>query len=97
MECPIEMEINRSSEIQEHFTALSWGHNDQRLFVACSNVLNVLRIYKRIPSLSLLSQLVFKSHLPSSLFMKDFYLPEKIRHEISYLFTSSIKVKKLKI
>lgn len=92
-ECPIQLELSRFNDIPERFTALTWGHNDQRLFVACSNVLNVLRIFKRIPSLGLLSQLVFKSHLPCSLYIKDFILPEKIHHEIAYLFTPTIKVR----
>jgi hypothetical protein len=33
-------------------SALTWGHNDQRVFVACSNILHVLRVHKFIPSLT---------------------------------------------
>lgn len=85
------MEMDRMSSINERFTALAWGHNDQRLFVACSNVLSVVRVYKRIPTLGLLSQLVVKSYLPSAGYARAFLLPEKVRHELAYLFSSTIK------
>lgn len=81
-----------SNECEQQFSALTWGHNDQRLFVACSNTLHVLKIYKKIPTLSVLSQMSFKSHLPSPMCVRNFRLPERIKQELNDCFNSSLKV-----
>jgi hypothetical protein len=82
---------NSASEV-EPFTALSWGHDDQRLFVACSKTLHVLRVYKQIPTLSLLSQIHIKTMLTSDTGIGKFCLPEPLKDQLRYCFASTIKV-----
>jgi hypothetical protein len=76
----------------ELFSALSWGHNDQRLFVACSKTLHVLRVYKEIPKLSLLSQTRIKTVLTDESYIAKFCLPEPLKEQLKYCFASTIKV-----
>jgi hypothetical protein len=76
----------------ELFSALSWGHNDQRLFVACSKTLHVLRVYKEIPKLSLLSETRIKTTLSDESCIAKFCLPEPLKEQLKYCFASTIKV-----
>jgi hypothetical protein len=72
-------------------TALTWGHNDQRLFVACTNSLHVLRVYNHIPSIGLLSQLAIKSALVRPTQIDNFCLPDRLRNQLLHCFHSTIK------
>ena len=77
---------------QQLFSCLTWGHNDQRLFVACSNTLHVLRVYKEIPSFSLLSQIAIKTCLRDAQSINSFCLPERLKDQLKHCFASTIKV-----
>ena len=78
--------------IQQKFSCLTWGHNDQRLFIACSSTLHILRIFKTIPKFSLLTQISIKSSLKELYEIKNFNLPNHLKEEIKYLCVSTIKV-----
>lgn len=73
------------------FSCLTWGHNDQRLFVACSNTLHVLRVHKEIPTFSLLSQMAIKQRLNNVTQLSDFCLSERLKEQLKYCFASSVK------
>ncbi|CAF0825138.1 unnamed protein product [Brachionus calyciflorus] len=73
-------------------TALTWGHNDQRLFISCSNQLHILRVFKQIPPLSYLSQHRIKSLLNDSSQVKKFSIPERLKTSITESFLSTLKM-----
>jgi hypothetical protein len=82
---------NSNKKEYELFTALTWGHNDQRLFVACSRCLHILRVFKEIPKLSLLSQFTIKTNLINKNHVSGFVLPDQLKEQIKYCFTPTIK------
>ena len=81
-----------SNNEQNLFSALTWGHNDQRLFVACSSSLHILRVYKEIPKFSLLAQLCIKTHLKDPSKAEELGLQRPLVQQIKHLFSSTIKV-----
>lgn len=83
--------LKLDKENAQIFSALTWGHNDQRLFVACTNTLHVLRIYKEIPSLSLMSQIAIKTYLKDRTYVDQFCLPDRLKNQLDYCFSSTIK------
>lgn len=73
-------------------TALTWGHNDRRIFVAVGcDVLTVV-VLKRVASLQLLCGRRIQQRLidESSIFLLP--LPNKLQAAITELFTPTIKV-----
>ena len=77
---------------QHLFSALTWGHNDQRLFVACSATLHILRVFKEIPKFSLLAQMCVKSQLKEAIQADNLCLPQRLVQQIKHCFSSTIKV-----
>ena len=73
------------------FSALTWSHNDQRLFIACSNTLHVMRVYKEIPTFSLLAQMAIKTTLKDFQDVEKFCLPDRLKQQLKYCFASTIK------
>jgi len=74
-------------------TAITWGHNDRRIFVAVGcDVLSVV-VLKRVASLQLLCGRRIQQRLvdESSIFLLP--LPNKLQAAITELFTPTIKVK----
>ena len=82
---------NSGDEV-ELFSALTWGHNDQRLFVACAKTLHVLRVFREIPKLSLLAQVKIKTELKEETGVNKFPLPEPVKDQLKYCFASTLKV-----
>ena len=78
-------------EPEHRFSALAWGHNDRRLFVACSSTLHILRIYNDMPSINLLAQTCIKAHLPDPSLVDALGLPERLRHQLAASYSSTIK------
>lgn len=79
------------NEIQQMFSAMTWGHNDSRLFVACSSTLHILRVFKEIPKFSLLTQISIKNSLKESNEVDHLNLPNRLKEQIKYCYMSSIK------
>lgn len=73
------------------FSALTWGHDDQRLFVACSNNLHVVRVYKGIPSLTFLTLINLKQKLTLSDNLDQLCLPNRLTDQLKSNFYSTIK------
>lgn len=88
----IKQHKQSKTEVQQKFSCLTWGHNDQRIFIACSSTLHILRIYKEIPKLSLLNQISLKSFFKESNEIEGLNLPNRLKEEIEYLNMSTIKV-----
>ncbi len=74
------------------FTCLTWGHNDQRLFIACSSTLHILRVYKEIPKFSLFTQISIKNYLKESNEVDNLNLPNRLKEQLKYCYLSTIKV-----
>jgi hypothetical protein len=87
---PIQLKIDHNNQV---FSCLTWGHNDQRLFVACSNTLHVLRVQKEMPTFSLLAQLAIKQRLhdTTQLHLLEPFLSERLREQLKYCMSSSVK------
>ena len=72
-------------------TALTWGHNDKRIFVATGAVLHIAWISKKVPSLQLLSRLSVFKLLPDESSADQLKLPSRIQALISSLFGRTLR------
>jgi hypothetical protein len=72
-------------------TALTWGHNDKRLFVATGVQVHIGWVNRRIGSLQLLCRLKIHKTLESAAQVDSLPLPCRLRALIASLFTHSIK------
>ncbi|RNA15944.1 tubby-related 4 isoform X1, partial [Brachionus plicatilis] len=77
----------------KYLSALTWAHNDQRLFVSCSNQLHIMRVFKKIPSLCLLAENRLKSLINESDQVGVFGLPPILQQELVHNFLSTLKMK----
>lgn len=78
---------------QSPVTALTWGHNDKRLFVATGGVVHIAWVSRRVASLQLLSRLKVASALPlGESSVQSLPLPPRIKHLIGNLFAQTIRV-----
>ncbi|KAL0281588.1 UNVERIFIED_CONTAM: hypothetical protein PYX00_002526 [Menopon gallinae] len=77
---------------QSPVTALTWGHNDKRLFIATGGVIHIAWVSRRVASLQLLSRLKVASALPlGESSVQSLPLPPRIKHLISNLFAQTIR------
>eukprot|EP00095_Tigriopus_kingsejongensis_P002723 maker-scaffold1696_size30952-snap-gene-0.10 protein:Tk02723 transcript:maker-scaffold1696_size30952-snap-gene-0.10-mRNA-1 annotation:"tubby-related protein 4-like isoform x2" len=72
-------------------TAITWGHNDKRLFVATGNQIHVGWVSHHIASLQLLSRLKVHSTLSNADQVQLLPLPCRIQNLIGLLFTCTIR------
>lgn len=85
--------LTLSRDLQSPVTALTWGHNDKRLFVATGGVVHIAWVSRRVASLQLLSRLKVASSLPlGESSVPSLPLPPRIKHLISNLFAQTIRV-----
>lgn len=77
----------------KYLNALTWAHNDHRVFVSCSNQLHILRIYKKIPTLCLLTENRLKSLISEPEQVRSFALPSILQNELMQNFLSTLKMK----
>lgn len=73
-------------------TALCWGHNDRRLFVAAGHCLHVAWIIKSVPSLQYLCQRSVQQLVRFDYNVEKLPLPVKLGINVRALFTPTIKV-----
>ena len=64
-------------------TAMTWGHNDKRIFIATGAVVHIAWITKKVPSLQLLSRVAVFKMLPDETSFKKIHIPSRIQSLIS--------------
>ncbi|XP_033739406.1 tubby-related protein 4-like [Pecten maximus] len=72
-------------------TALCWGHNDKRLFLASGFNLHVAWITKQVAPLQFLCQRVIQDNIAQERKVSKLPLPSRLRHNIQSLFSPTIK------
>lgn len=79
--------------LQVPVTALTWGHNDKRLFVATGCTVHMAWVSMRVASLQLLCSLQVYNRLGGSLRqLTTLPLPLRIQQLVSKLFSHTIRV-----
>lgn len=76
-------------------SALTWGHNDKRLFIATGNQVHIAWVSRRVASLQLLCRLQIQSSIGSELTLPMLPLPSRIKSLIGNLFAQTIRVSAL--
>ena len=86
-----QLHQQQQPELEQTFSALTWGHNDQRLFVACSSTLHILRVFKQIPSLNVLAQMCIKGLCRAPGDIAGLALPSRFEPALKYCYQSTVK------
>ena len=79
--------------LQFPVSAITWGHNDKRLFVATGNEIHIGWVSPTIGSLQLLSRLKIHNSLKNPDQVQLLPLPCRLQNLIGMLFTQTIRVK----
>ncbi|XP_031829496.1 WD40 superfamily protein Tusp isoform X2 [Nomia melanderi] len=72
-------------------SALTWGHNDRRLFVATGARVHAAWVSRRVGSLQLLSRLAVRAALTRESCVQQLPLPPRLRASVAALFASTIR------
>ncbi|KAG4077882.1 hypothetical protein HA402_013816 [Bradysia odoriphaga] len=72
-------------------SALTWGHNDKRLFIATGTQVHIAWVSRRVASLQLLCRLQIQSCIGTELFIPRLPLPSRIKNLIGHLFAQTIR------
>ena len=78
--------------LQFPVSAITWGHNDKRLFVATGNEIHIGWVSPTIGSLQLLSRLKIHNSLRNEDQVQLLPLPCRLQNLIGMLFTQTIRV-----
>lgn len=73
-------------------SAMTWGHNDRRVFVATGSGVQVARAWRRVGSLQLLARLRVRSALRRPAHLAHLPLPPRLAGLVASLFTHTISV-----
>ncbi|XP_014237165.1 tubby-related protein 4 [Trichogramma pretiosum] len=76
---------------QSPVTAMTWGHNDRRLFVATGAHVHAAWVSRGVGSLQLLSRLALKAALTKESSVQQLPLPLRLKTLVSGLFSSTIR------
>ncbi|OXU24421.1 hypothetical protein TSAR_000239 [Trichomalopsis sarcophagae] len=76
---------------QSPVTAMTWGHNDRRLFVATGAHVHAAWVSRGVGSLQLLSRLALKAALSKESSVQQLPLPPRLKALVSGLFASTIR------
>ena len=76
---------------QSPVTALTWGHNDRRIFVATGNQVHIAWVSRRVASLQLICRLKIQQCLASEALLPKLPLPARIKSLIGNLFAQTIR------
>ncbi|XP_063237864.1 tubby-related protein 4 [Bacillus rossius redtenbacheri] len=76
---------------QSPVTALTWGHNDKRLFVATGCQVHIAWVSRRIASLQLLCRLQIHRALPGEQQVSALPLPPRLKALIANLFAQTVR------
>jgi hypothetical protein len=77
---------------QAPVSALTWGHNDKRLFLATGTQIHIAWISRRIATLQLLCRLRIHDSIQQENQLPALPLPPRIRNLIGNLFAQTIRV-----
>ena len=83
---------NKCILLQFPVSAITWGHNDKRLFVATGNEIHIGWVSPTIGSLQLLSRLKIHNSLRNEDQVQLLPLPCRLQNLIGMLFTQTIRV-----
>ncbi|XP_029406697.2 tubby-related protein 4 [Bactrocera dorsalis] len=72
-------------------SALTWGHNDKRLFIATGTQVHIAWVSRRIASLQMLCRLQIQTSIGSERSLPLLPLPSRIRSLIGNLFAQTIR------
>ncbi|EFN69308.1 Tubby-related protein 4 [Camponotus floridanus] len=72
-------------------SALTWGHNDRRLFVATGARVHAAWVSRRVGSLQLLSRLAVRAALTRESNVQQLPLPPRLRASVAALFANTIR------
>lgn len=78
-------------QLQSPVTALTWGHNDRRIFIATGNQLTIAWLSRRVASLQLICRLKIQQCLASEASLPQLPLPARIKSLIGNLFAQTIR------
>lgn len=78
---------------QAPISALTWGHNDKRLFFATGTQIHIAWVSRRIATLQLMCRLRIHNSLQSDTQISLLPLPPRIRSLIGNLFAQTIRVR----
>ena len=73
-------------------TALTWGHNGRRLFVATGAMVHVAWVGRRVAPLQLLCRLSIKDALMSEEATGQLPLPRRVKLQLAALFSPTLRV-----
>nr|XP_022905081.1 tubby-related protein 4-like [Onthophagus taurus] len=76
---------------QAPITALTWGHNDKRLFLATGTHIHIAWVSRRIASLQLMCRLKIYNSIQQETQLSLLPLPARIRNLIGNLFAQTIR------
>jgi len=86
------METNSNVVVlQSPVTALTWGHNDRRIFIATGNQVHIAWVSRRVASLQLICRLKIQQCLASEALLPVLPLPGRIKSLIGNLFAQTIR------
>lgn len=74
-------------------SAITWGHNDKRLFIATGTQVHIAWISRRVASLQLLCRLQIQASVGSETLLPLLPLPSRIKSLIGNLFAQTIRVR----
>ncbi|XP_063981864.1 tubby-related protein 4 isoform X2 [Diachasmimorpha longicaudata] len=72
-------------------SALTWGHNDRRLFIATGTRVHTAWVSRRVGSLQLLSRLAVRAALTHDSSVEQLPLPPRLRALVGALFANTIR------
>jgi tubby-related protein 4 len=81
-----------SRSFQNPVSALTWGHNDKRLFIATGQFVHIAWVSRKVASLQLFCRLQIQSSLISEAMLPKLPLPSRIKSLIGNLFAQTIRV-----
>lgn len=73
-------------------SALTWGHNDKRLFIATGTQVHIAWVSKRVASLQHLTRLEIQNCISSEQAVPKLPLPSRLKTLIGNLFAQTIRV-----
>lgn len=73
-------------------SALTWGHNDKRIFIATGTEVHIAWVSRRVASLQMLCRLKVQSCIGSEAMLSRLPLPHRIKSHLGYLFAQTIRV-----
>ncbi|XP_018322268.1 tubby-related protein 4 [Agrilus planipennis] len=76
---------------QAPVSALTWGHNDKRIFLATGTQIHIAWVSRRIATLQLFCRLCIHNALRHECQLPQLPLPPRIRNTISGLFSQTIR------